>query len=329
MNHRTSHLRLGVLALLWGASFLLIKLALTAMSPAQVTFTRIALGAAVLVALCAVRGLRMRLDRRLLPHVVVAGFFASALPWVLLGIGERTVDSGLAGAVNATTPLWTLLFGYVLGARGGFSPRMLGGLAVGFGGVLLILAPWQGASAGTGVLACLAAAASYGVGYVHIGRKLTGTGAPAPVLAALQLAAATGLAAVVLPLEGLPAVRFDAVALLAVAVLGVFGTGVGFALNYRLIADEGATVASTVTYLMPVVSVLLGWLVLGERLSWRVLLGIALVLAGVALTRNRTARPRPARGPAAGAPADRAPDGAPRVAPAHPYTDLATNHPMK
>lgn len=318
MNHPASYLRVGALALLWGASFLLIKLALTALSPVQVAFTRIALGAAFLVVLCAMRGIRLGGSRRLWTHVAVAGFFASALPWVLFSMAERTVDSGLAGVLNATTPLWTILFGFLAGTERGLSPRMLTGLAIGFGGVLLIMAPWDGAASGVGLVACLGATASYGIAYVHIGRNLTGSrdGGPVPVplaMAGMQLVAATGIAAVALPLDGLPPVRFDLVALLAVVVLGVFGTGVGFALNYRLIADEGPTAAATVTYLMPIVSVLLGALVLGEQIGPRVVLGIALVLAGVALSRrNRTRFPR-----------------FPAVSGSQVYTDLATNHPMK
>ncbi|MGW0894632.1 DMT family transporter [Saccharopolyspora sp. NPDC002578] len=317
MNHPASYLRVGALALLWGASFLLIKLALTALSPVQVAFTRIALGAAVLVVLCALRGIRLRGDRRLWAHVAVAGFFASALPWVLFSMAERTVDSGLAGVLNATTPLWTILFGFLAGTQRDVPPRMLAGLAIGFGGVLLIMAPWDATASGIGLLACLGATASYGIAYVHIGRNLTASrdGGPAPVplaTAGMQLVAATGIAAFALPLDGLPPVRFDLVALLAVAVLGVFGTGVGFALNYRLIADEGPTAAATVTYLMPIVSVLLGALVLGEQIGPRVVLGIALVLAGVALTR-RTNRPSRRRLPPA----------------ARVFTDLTTNHPMK
>ncbi|WP_243791703.1 DMT family transporter [Saccharopolyspora gloriosae] len=313
MTHPASYLRVGALALLWGASFLLIKVALTALSPVQIAFTRIALGAAVLAVLCAVRGIRLRGDRRLWAHVAVAGFFASALPWVLFAIGERTVDSGLAGVLNATTPLWTILFGYLAGTQRELSPRMLAGLAVGFGGVLLIMAPWHGAAGGIGLVACIGATASYGIGYVHIGRNLTGArdGRPAPApltMAAMQLTAATGLAAFALPLDGFPPVHFDLVPLLAVAALGVFGTGVGFALNYRLIADEGPTAAATVTYLMPIVSVLLGALVLDEQIGIRAVLGIALVLTGVALSR----KPR-----------------APRITGARTYTDLAINHPMK
>lgn len=299
MVNPTSYLRFGALALLWGASFLLIKMGLAALSPAQIAFGRIVLGALVLIAVCAVRGIRFGRDRRLWGHAAVAGLFASALPWTLYSAAERSVDSGLAGALNATTPLWTLLFGFAFGVQRRIAPRMAAGLLAGFAGVLLMFAPWQAGGAGLGAFACLGAAASYGIGYVYIGRNLTGSGdRPAPLaMAGMQLSAATVLAALALPLEGFPPVRLDVPALLAVLVLGVFGTGAGFALNYRLIADEGPTAAATVTYLMPVVSILLGWLVLDEQIGLRVLAGIALVLAGVALSRKRRAVPGKAAAP--------------------------------
>ena len=168
----------------------------------------------------------------------------------------------------------------------------LTGLALGFGGTLLIFAPWEaGDIASWGALAILGAAASYAVSYTYIGRKLAGRGtAPLP-LSAAQLLAATGITALAVPVDGLEPVQLHVSAVVAVMILGVFGTGFAFALNYRLIADEGATQAATVGYLLPVVSVLLGALVLDEVLNPRVIAGMVVVLAGVALTRVRRRAP--------------------------------------
>ncbi|GAA0525401.1 multidrug transporter [Saccharopolyspora subtropica] len=356
MNNPTSYLRIGALALLWGSSFLLIKLALGALSATQVALVRIVLGTGVLLGLCALRGLRLSGDRQLWRRVAVAALFGSALPWVLFGLGEQTVDSGLTGVLNATTPLWTALFG-LFAAREAMPPLRAAGLLLGFVGVVVLFAPWQaGDLLDGGVLACLAAAASYGVAYVYIGRKLTGHGVPPLPLAAMQMTAATGFALVALPLDGLRPVHWDPVGLAAVAALGVFGTGIAFAINFRVISDEGATTASTVTYLMPLVSVLLGWLLLDEQLGPRMLLGMAMVLLSVALTRRGPTR-EPARVPvvqtstplhtpapaglaaAVAAPATELPPLQPlsrwarlRLAVmrgSQLYADLATNHPMK
>ncbi|MDR7302567.1 DMT family transporter [Haloactinomyces albus] len=298
MNNRANYLRLGVLAILWGASFLLIKVGLEALSPVQIAFARIALGALVLLLLCALWGIRLHGGgtaeaRALWRNVTIAALFGNTLPWVLFGLGEQTVSSGLTGVLNATTPLWTMLFGLLFGVERTLAPTRFAGLMLGFGGVVLILAPWNGNGVfGWGVLACLAAAVSYGIGFVYIGRSLTGArinGQQLPPLglAAMQMTAATGLGLLALPIGGLQPVALDPVPLLAVGVLGVLGTGFAFAVHYRIIADEGATTASTVTYLMPVVSVLLGWLVLDEQFGVRVLAGMLVVLAGVALSRRK------------------------------------------
>jgi drug/metabolite transporter (DMT)-like permease len=289
--------RIGVLALLWGSGFLWIKVSLNhGLSPAQITITRCVLGAAVLAGLALAARQRLPRSATVWRRLAVAALFCNALPFALFAVGERTVDSGLAGVLNATTPLWTLLIGLATGVER-FSAARAGGLLLGFGGVLLIFAPWQLAGASTwGAVALLAAAASYGVGFVYMGRWLTGRGTAPIALSAAQLIAATGWSAVALPAAGAPST--DLTGLAAVAVLGVFGTGVTFYLSYRLIADEGPTSAATVGYLLPVVSVALGAVFLDERLGARVLLGMAVVLLAVALTRRTV--PAPPAGPSAG-----------------------------
>ncbi|MGQ0837592.1 DMT family transporter [Actinokineospora sp.] len=285
---------MGLLALLWGSSFLWIKLALTGLSPVQITLVRCALGAAVVVVLCYSARHRLPTDRRIWGHVVIAAFFGNALPFVLFGIGEQTVDSGVAGVLNATTPLWALLIGIVIGTERGLRPIRLAGLLLGFGGTLLIFAPWQQAGvASWGALAITAAAVSYAISYTYIGRKLSGKGTAPIALSAAQLLTATGISALALPVGGLQPVHLNTTALIAVAILGVFGTGFAFALNYRLIADEGPTNATTVGYLLPVVSVLLGAAVLDEALTLRVVAGMVVVLIGVGLTRWRRRTPSP------------------------------------
>jgi len=111
--------------------------------------------------------------------------------------------------------------------------------------------------------------------------------ASAVVLSACQLLAASIMLAVALAVAGAPAPHISAVRVAAIVVLGIIGTGFAYVLNYQIIASEGATVASTVTYLPPVVAIVLGVLVLGENVTMTVLAGVALVLAGVALTRHR------------------------------------------
>jgi drug/metabolite transporter (DMT)-like permease len=288
----------GVLALLWGSTFLWIDLALDALTPVQVTFGRCVLGSAALLVACLASGRRLPRDRAAWGHVVVAAFLCNALPFAMFSIGQQTIDSGVAGVLNATTPLWSLLIGVVIGSERGLRPVRLAGLMLGFAGVVLIFAPWQTTGpVGWGALAIVAAAASYAVGFAYMGRNLVGKGIPTISLSAAQLIAATGLTALTLPAGGLTPIEISPKTLVVVMVLGIVATGATFHLTYRLIAAEGATNAATVGYLLPVVSVALGAVVLDEDLSLRIIAGMVVVLVGVGLTR-RLKRPLPAPTPA-------------------------------
>jgi drug/metabolite transporter (DMT)-like permease len=157
---------------------------------------------------------------------------------------------------------------------------------------VLIFTPWNTAAglASVGGLECLAASISYAISYIYMDRYLARRGLGAVTLSACQLLAAAVMLAVALAITGAPTPHFTAVSVTAMLVLGIVGTGFAYVLNYQIIASEGATVASTVTYLLPVVAIVLGVLVLGESVTAIVLAGIALVLVGVALTR-RQAKP--------------------------------------
>ncbi|MET7568876.1 DMT family transporter [Streptomyces sp. NPDC005492] len=281
-----STFRMAVLALLWGSGFLWIKLALDhGLSPAQITITRCALGTLVLLALARAAGQRLPRDRATWGRLAVAALFCNAVPFALFSVGEQTVDSGIAGVLNATTPLWSLLIGITLGTDRGLARSRLSGLFLGFAGTVLVFAPWQRSGLfGWGALALLGAAASYAVAFAYMARKLTSGQAPLAVSAA-QLMAATAWTTLGLPAAG--PVHADLTALLAVTALGVLATGVTFYLNYRLIADEGATSAATVGYLLPVVSVSLGAVLLDEKVGLRVVAGMAVILTGVALSSRR------------------------------------------
>jgi drug/metabolite transporter (DMT)-like permease len=278
-----SLVRLALLALLWGSSFLWIKLALDGLSPVQLVLVRLVLGAAILLLIVRVRRLRLPRDRTTWLHLTVAAVVGNAVPYLLFAIGEQTVSSSLAGALNATTPLWTLGIGLAARTERQLTPLRLVGLLVGFAGALVILAPWNAPSPGAvgGALACLGAAASYGLSYVYMGRRLAGRGLPPLVLSAAQLTAS--------PVAGLHPVHLTPAVLAAISILGALGTGAAYVLNYRLITDEGPTATSTVTYLLPVVAVVLGIVFLGEPAAAHLLVGTGIVLVGIALV-GRTAR---------------------------------------
>ena len=282
--------RIGLLALIWGSAFLWIKLADRGFSPVEVTLARLALGAAVLFAIVLARRDPVPRSARLWMHIAVAALFANAVPYLLFAVAEQSVNSSTAGIINATTPLWTVVLALAVRHQKTVTSWQAAGLIIGFVGAVLIFTPWTTAAGLTsaGALECLAASISYAVSFIYMDKFLARRGIGPVVLSACQLGAASIMLAIALAVTGVHTPHVTAVSLVAIAVLGVIGTGFAYVLNYQIITSEGATIASTVTYLLPVVAIVLGVLVLGESVTVAVLAGIALVLAGVALTRRRT-----------------------------------------
>lgn len=302
--------RLGLLGSIWGASFLLIKFGLEGLSPTQLVLGRLAAGTLVLALVIAVRGVRLPREPALWGHLALMGVLANIIPFALFGFAEQRISSGLAGVLNGTTPLFTLLVA-VLAARSPAQPAQPGdrltliraaGLLVGFAGVVLVVAPWRGGTLDgglAGTLACLLASACYGVAFVYTRRFISGSGYSPLALSFSQLGVATLLLAAAAPLVARGPVDLRPGVVAATAVLGGLGTGIAYLLNYRLIRDEGPTTASMVTYIVPVVAVVLGVLVLGEPLTWELFAGAAVVVLGVALAEGRpsTSRRGAARSP--------------------------------
>jgi drug/metabolite transporter (DMT)-like permease len=165
----------------------------------------------------------------------------------------------------------------------GRARALLAGLLVGFAGVVVVLGPWRAAGGAelAGQLMCLGATLGYGLAFPYLRRTLSGRSESALSLSAGQLLCATGLLAVVAPFAGGPTGSgLDTVG--AMLGLGVLGTGLAYVLNFTIIRRAGATIASTVTYVIPLFSTALGIVVLGERPTWNEALGALVVLAGVA-----------------------------------------------
>lgn len=285
---RTSALRLGALAMLWGSSFLFIKVSLDGLSPIQIVLARMCAGALVLCAFLAIRREGLPRQPGVWAHIAVAALVANLVPYFLFAWGEQRVDSAVAGTLNATTPLFTVALALSTRTEATITATRVAGLALGFVGAVLIVAPWGNLSgSATGALACLAAAASYGISFVYMHRYLIGRALSPLTLAAAQITAGALILAAAAPLLARQAVHLTTPVVASVLALGVLGTGVAYILNYRLIQDEGATTASTVTYLLPIVAVVLGAIVLGEPITWNLFAGTAMVLAGVALSDKR------------------------------------------
>nr|WP_318204666.1 DMT family transporter [Streptomyces sp. SCL15-4] len=282
-------LRFGLLSLIWGFSFLLIKVGTDGYAPFQVTLGRLVFGTAVLVATMAVKRERLPRGARLWGHMAVAAFLLNALPFSLFAYSELTIPSTLAGICNATSPLWGMALSLVALSEDRPSRVRVAGLGLGFLGVLTVLGAWQGFHGldGRGTALALLASLSYPVGWIYVRRTLAGTGNSHLSMTGGQLLLATVQLAVVTPLfTGVPE-HFAPVPLLAVAALGALGTGLAVLIQYGLVAEVGPTTAQMVTYFIPVIATAAGVAILGESLRWTTPVGAVIVLAGAALTQVR------------------------------------------
>ncbi|MBA3252208.1 MAG: DMT family transporter [Geodermatophilaceae bacterium] len=290
------------LAVIWGSSFLFIKVGVAELHPLYVTLGRVAIGALTLLSALAVTRTPLPRDLRLWAHLAVVGTFGVALPFTLFAYGEERISSTLAGIWSATTPLVVLPLAVLVFRTEPMTRRRVVGLVLGFLGVLVILGVWQGVGGGalTGQLMCLGAAACYGVAIPYFKRFVAGGAESGVAISAAQVLTATAVLAVVAPIvAGRPPapneLSLDVIG--AVLALGALGTGIAFVIHTRNIRLAGASTASMVTYLIPVVATLAGVLVLDERLAWYQPTGAAIVLVGVAVSQGMLRWParRPAR----------------------------------
>ena len=285
-------LRFVLLAIAWGSTFLFIKIGDEAFAPLQVSLGRLIFGSATLIAILAASGEKLPAGAHLWGQLTIAAILLNVAPFTLFAYGEQHVSSVLAGIWNATVPLFTLPVAVLTLADEHATARRLAGLAIGFVGVLIVLGVWRGigTTSLTGNLLCLGAAASYGLGFPYARRYLAHRREGPLALATAQLICATAILAVLTPLFSSAPHGVATKQILSILALGVIGTGLTFLLNYSLIRDVGATVTSTVAYVMPIVSTVLGVVALGEPLSWYLPLGAAIVIAGAVLAQSRDRR---------------------------------------
>lgn len=282
-------IRFGALALIWGFSFLFIKVGTEAFAPLYVTLGRMLFGTAVLVAVLVAKRERLPRGVRVWGRLAVAAFFLNALPFSLFAYAELTIPSTLAGICNATSPLWGMVLAVAAASDDRPTRQRVAGLGIGFAGVLVVLGVWQGFSgqdpAGTAM--ALAASLSYAVGWQYVRRTLSGSGHSHLAMSGAQLLMGTAQLAVVAPLFAPAPDSFPVLPLLSVVALGALGTGFAFLVQYGLVEEVGPTTAMMVTYFVPVIATAAGVAILGEHLTWNTPVGALIVLAGAALTQTR------------------------------------------
>lgn len=279
---------LFALALIWGASFLFIKIGVEQLPPTMLVALRLGFSVLTMAIIIAARPSLAAGWRRYWRLGVVVGIVNNIIPFTLISWGEIRIASGVTSILNATTPLFTVLLAnwWPDSARESLTRERVAGVALGFVGVSVLVGPSILSVTGSsgriiGELAVLIAAASYAVGALLI-RRFGGT---AMLVGPITMQTSALIMMIPIALAtGIPAQVPSAKAFAAVAALGVLGTAIAYLLYFWLIRNLGATRASIVTYLLPCTALIWGALFLSETISWNALVGLALVLLGTMIT---------------------------------------------
>ena len=287
---RSDWLLLLVLGLMWGTSYAFIKLGIETLS----TFTLIAsrLGIGLLLLIVVVRLAREPLPRqpRQYVHLVVMAVVNIVIPFTLITFAEQSVESALAAVLNGAVPLVTIVVAALFLHDEPITVNRLVGLAVGYGGVIILvsrgLTGLGGEDALVGEVALLGSTVSYGVGAVYARRNIRGLRPMIPALFQVLFAFLI-VAVLALAFERPFEVRWNTDAVVAIVWLGLLSSGLAYLVFFRLLSRVGATRTSLVAYLLPVVGIVSGALMFGEQVDARILLGTGLVIGGVALVNSR------------------------------------------
>ncbi|UYN93012.1 MAG: DMT family transporter [Enhydrobacter sp.] len=285
------------LSVLWGGSFFFAKVALAELAPLTVVFGRVALAA---IALQLARLLLREVGPRAAPWraFLAMGLLNNVIPFALIFWGQTHIAAGLASILNATTPLFTLVVAHLLTHDEKMNVRKTVAALAGLLGVAMLIGPdaLAGAVADVwGQIACLAAALSYAFAGVY-GRRFAAMGVPPLDVAAGQVTASAMLILPIMLLVDQPwtlPVVPTAATLSALAALALLSTALAYLLYFHILAEAGATRLLLVTFLIPVTAILLGWLVLGERLEPRHGAGMTLIGGGMVLVGSRSSGRRP------------------------------------
>ncbi len=275
-----SLIRLLLLAAIWGASFMFLRIAAPVLGPVLLIEWRVGLAALFLFAIALLRKKALRAGTHW-KHYLFLGFFNSALPFLLIAVAALSLSASLLSILNATAPIWGALIGVAYG-RAPPSARVGGGLLLGVAGVATLVGfdPMALQPGGGWAIACaLGAALCYGIASVY---AKSATSVDPFSNAHGSMWAATLLVAPAMPFIPAGAAP-DAGVIATVIALGILCSGVAYLLYFRLIADEGPASALTVTFLIPVFGVLWGALFLGEAIGWHTVAGSIVVIAGTVI----------------------------------------------
>jgi len=277
------------LGFLWGSSYLWIKIGLETVPPFTLIAGRLVLASIFLWSVVLLTREPLPRARRQYGHLLVMALVNIVIPFVLIGYGEQTIDSALASILNATVPLFVIILAPMFLPDERITWPRVAGLAVGFAGVILLVAPDLvnlSDADFTGELMLLGSSLCYAVGNVYAKRNVKGLAPRIPALFQVFLAML-----IVVPIALIVDRPFETVhpapeAWLAIAWLGILGSGFAYICYFTILANWGATRTSMVAYLLPVVGIALGSIVLDDPVTLNRVLGTVLVIAGIALVNS-------------------------------------------
>jgi drug/metabolite transporter (DMT)-like permease len=277
------------LGLVWGCSFIFIKLGLEFLTPFGVAFVRCALGAITLLIVVKLMKIDLPKEKSTWYKLWVVAMLLNVAPGILFAYAQLHVTSVLAGIINATTPLATLVVMLIAFREEKLKAEQIYGLLLGGLGVMVVLGIWEGIGDNqlTGVIALLIAVTCYGISFPYSKRNIIPLGLKPEAAATTQLIMA---AITLLPFylyDGISQDNYRPVNIFAMLALGILGSGFAYIWNFSIIAAAGSSIASSVTYLTPVVAVFVGWLFLGEVIVWHEPVGALLVILGAAVSQGR------------------------------------------
>ena len=278
------------LGLMWGTSYVFIKIGVQTLPTFTLISTRMAIGLAILATVFVVTKASLPTDRRTYGHLFLMAIVNIVVPFTLITMAERSVDSALAAIINGSVPLIVIGLAAVVFRDEPITVNRLVGVIVGYFGLAIIVGPGVlaglSSSSAFGELALVGSTIAYGIGAVYARRQIQGMRpiVPAVFQVGFAFVIVTILAfAFERPLE----VSWNIDALGAVVWLGIFGSGLAYILNFRLLSRIGATRTSLLAYFLPVVGIVAGAIVFDEVIDARVAVGTAFIIGGVALVNSR------------------------------------------
>ncbi len=294
MNSKTA-VAFAFLGIIWGTNFIFMRQASEWISPVQIVFLRVLCGFVPIAVMAWMQKAVRREHLKYTGHFLVMALLATVIYYWAFASGTSLLLSGVSGVLSGAIPLFSFIVAAIFLRQEKITVMRLCGLMLGFAGVILIAKPWQvsGESislAGVGYM--ILGSLSVGISFVYAKKFLADKQIAPLALTTYQIGLALVILACITPFTGITAIAQDSTASLGLIIgLGLLGTGVAYLTYYYLILNLGAVVASSVTYIPPVVALIVGFLAANEQLGVTEILSMVLIMSGVFLLQRPSRRP--------------------------------------